>query len=160
LQDFKGQALAERLYQIIILSFSVRPRRGTGPGRPAPVAPAAAAAARPPPVHSPPPLAPSGRFFITHTPHTMQLVGFVHGYIEQSFSLTVNWWLAGVAVAAVATVPGWPAVYQRHPVKWLDAVPKGAPKPAATQGDGGAGSGGACDAGGGGAGASAGGRRG
>lgn len=44
--------------------------------------------------------------------------GFLVGYALQDFALMTYIFGGGCALAAVATVPDWPA-YNKHPVKWL-----------------------------------------
>ncbi len=44
-------------------------------------------------------------------------VGIVWGYVLQQFSQTVYILAAGLALAALLTVPPWP-FYRRNPVKW------------------------------------------
>jgi hypothetical protein len=96
--DFKGQVDAERTYQVLIVLPSVRSRlRGSTS-----------------PLHSghstplPPPFS------------SLQLVGFVHGYILQSFEVTFYYWLAASLLAGVLCVPSWPWLWHRDPVVWAD----------------------------------------
>ena len=49
--------------------------------------------------------------------------GFAHGFASQSFAATFYWWLAASLLAGLLAVPGWPALYRRDPVKWLDRLP-------------------------------------
>ena len=51
------------------------------------------------------------------------VAGFAHGYATQSFATTFAYWLAAAAVAFAVTVPGWPWLFQRHPVAWLAELP-------------------------------------
>ena len=50
-------------------------------------------------------------------------VGFVHGFLRDSFDVTFYYWLAASLLAGLLTVPGWPWLYRRDPVKWLEALP-------------------------------------
>lgn len=77
-QDFKGQKTAERLYQGLIVSFS--------------------------------------------------LIGFVAGYIQQSFRVTFQLWLLGMVLALVLCVPGW-CCLRRKRVEWLKSVDDEIPLP-------------------------------
>ena len=69
--DFRGQRLAELMYQYIIVIFSV--------------------------------------------------VGFVAGYMQQSFRATFQIWCVGFLLAGVLSMGGWPWL-RRHPVKWLESI--------------------------------------
>ena len=51
-------------------------------------------------------------------------IGFVHGYIVQDFYITFLYWLAATVTAMVICVPGWPWLWQRNKVAWLNEVPK------------------------------------
>lgn len=46
-----------------------------------------------------------------------QVVGFIFGYVEQSFWLTFLWCVGGLCVATLVCVPDWP-FYRRHPLHW------------------------------------------
>lgn len=105
MQDFKGQLLAERLYQIIIAVVSVSRARCWFP------------------VHSRRRLPDIAIQHTVYRGHVLQVVGFIHGYVEQSFKVTFTYWLIASLVAALLTVPGWTVLYHRHPVKWLDKLP-------------------------------------
>lgn len=71
--DFKGQALAEKLFYYIIILFGV--------------------------------------------------VGWVLGYVQNSFQVSFNVWLVGTGLSLLVVVPDWP-VYNRNPIKWLEPPPK------------------------------------
>ena len=49
--------------------------------------------------------------------------GFAHGFATQSFAATFYWWLAASLLAGLLTVPGWPALYRRDAVAWLERLP-------------------------------------
>jgi uncharacterized membrane protein YgcG len=49
--------------------------------------------------------------------------GFAHGFATQSFAATFYWWLAASLLAGLLAVPGWPALYRRDPVRWLERLP-------------------------------------
>jgi hypothetical protein len=49
--------------------------------------------------------------------------GFAHGFATQSFAATFFWWLATSLLAGLLTVPGWPALYRRNTVVWLERLP-------------------------------------
>ncbi len=51
----------------------------------------------------------------------MQLAGFVHGYVAQSFQITFYYWAVSFGVAALLCVPDWP-FFNRNPVKFLDSL--------------------------------------
>lgn len=51
------------------------------------------------------------------------VVGFLAGYVEQSFNLMLGIFAAGVGLACLATVPDWPW-FNRHPLTWLKPQPK------------------------------------
>jgi hypothetical protein len=51
----------------------------------------------------------------------LQAVGFIAGYVQQSFDLTFKFWAVGTALAALLVLPPWP-FYSRHPVRWLPQV--------------------------------------
>ena len=51
-------------------------------------------------------------------------IGFVHGYLVQDFYITFLYWLAATVTAMVICVPGWPWLWQRNKVAWLNEVPK------------------------------------
>ena len=50
-------------------------------------------------------------------------VGFLHGWAAQSFAISFYYWAAASLVAAVVSVPGWPWLFRRHGVQWLERVP-------------------------------------
>ena len=45
------------------------------------------------------------------------MVGFIAGYLEQSFRLTFNIAAVGLGIAVVVCVPDWP-FFNRHPLPW------------------------------------------
>ena len=49
--------------------------------------------------------------------------GFAHGFATQSFAATFYWWLAASLLAGLLTVPGWPALYRRDALSWLERLP-------------------------------------
>ena len=104
--DFKGQVDAERLYQVIIVVPSVR----SVAGRPAltTLPPSLYSPAFPPAASPPPP------------PPPPQVIGFVHGYLLQSFETTFAYWAVGSLLAAVLCIPSWPWLWHRDPVVWAD----------------------------------------
>ena len=101
--DFKGQVDSERTYQVVIVAPSVRLRRTSFP-RPPPFAPSPVGAFTPQRTCAP----------------LLQLVGFVHGYLRQSFEITFYYWLAASVLAGVLCVPSWPWLWNRDPVIWAD----------------------------------------
>ena len=54
---------------------------------------------------------------------TAAAAGFAHGFATQSFAATFYWWLAASLLAGLLTVPGWPALYRRDAVAWLERLP-------------------------------------
>jgi hypothetical protein len=50
----------------------------------------------------------------------LQVVGFVHGYLKQSFEVTFYYWLVASALAIVLCVPSWPWLWNQDPVMWAD----------------------------------------
>lgn len=54
---------------------------------------------------------------------TAAAAGFAHGFATQSFASTFYWWLAASLFAGLLTVPGWPALYRRDAVAWLERLP-------------------------------------
>ena len=50
----------------------------------------------------------------------VQLIGFVYGWMEQSFWLTFLWCVGGMLVAMALCVPDWPW-FNRHPLVWQPA---------------------------------------
>jgi len=54
---------------------------------------------------------------------TAAAAGFAHGFATQSFTATFYWWLAASLLAGLLTVPGWPALYRRDAVAWLERLP-------------------------------------
>ncbi|KAL7667443.1 hypothetical protein ACOME3_001015 [Neoechinorhynchus agilis] len=45
------------------------------------------------------------------------IVGFIHGYIEQRFSLTMYYTLSAIGISALLVVPPWPW-FRLNPIKW------------------------------------------
>lgn len=48
------------------------------------------------------------------------VVGFIYGYVEQSFDLTFKSWAAGLVISMLLCVPDWP-MYRRNPIEWHEA---------------------------------------
>lgn len=113
--DFKGQVDAERWYQIIIVVPSVRA-----------ASPFTMLADRALVTPHPPALPPPA--------HPPQVIGFVHGYLLQSFETTFAYWAVGSLLAAVLCIPSWPWLWHRDPVVWADdeQVPSAEEKRVAT----------------------------
>jgi Microsomal signal peptidase 12 kDa subunit (SPC12) len=55
-------------------------------------------------------------------PIPLQLVGFIHGYLVQSFQITFYYWAASVAISLILCVPDWP-FFNRNPIQFLDSLP-------------------------------------
>lgn len=51
----------------------------------------------------------------------LQLIGFVYGYVEQSFWLTFLCCAGGMLLSMLLCVPDWPW-FNRHPLAWQPAV--------------------------------------
>ena len=51
------------------------------------------------------------------------LVGFVYAYLMQDFTYCFYGWLAGLVLASALTIPDMPW-FNKHPIKWLDEVPR------------------------------------
>ncbi|GMH84121.1 hypothetical protein TL16_g09823, partial [Triparma laevis f. inornata] len=46
-------------------------------------------------------------------------IGWIYGFVHQSFLQTFYIWACGLGVSVVLCVPDWP-FFNRNPVKWLD----------------------------------------
>lgn len=62
--------------------------------------------------------------FLLTLPPTLypQIIGFFHGYFEQSFFVTFYWWLGGSILAALLCIPSWPFLFQRDKVEWQPSL--------------------------------------
>jgi Microsomal signal peptidase 12 kDa subunit (SPC12). len=49
-------------------------------------------------------------------------IGWVYGYMEQDFSYVFYAWVVGMVISLILCVPDWPW-FNKHPIKWLEAVP-------------------------------------
>ena len=58
-------------------------------------------------------------------------IGWVFGYVAQSFKITFTVWLGGLVVSMILCVPDWP-MYNPHPVEWLKEIPASSPEDKAT----------------------------
>lgn len=47
------------------------------------------------------------------------VVGFVTGYVLESFQTMLIIYAAGVVLTSLITIPNWP-VFNRHPLNWLE----------------------------------------
>lgn len=52
-------------------------------------------------------------------PPSPQAIGWIYGFVHQSFLQTFYIWACGLGVSVVLCVPDWP-FFNRNPVKWLD----------------------------------------
>lgn len=46
--------------------------------------------------------------------------------------ITFRYWLGSTIFSALLTIPGWPWLYQKHPVKWLKELPSPSSSSAST----------------------------
>jgi hypothetical protein len=91
------------------------PSRDTAASQRLSIAPDAATAS---PLHSLPPFSSHPRLPAAAVSRC-QVVGFIVGYVVQSFRVTFLWSCAGLLVALVVCLPDWPW-YNRHPLKWRE----------------------------------------
>jgi len=48
-------------------------------------------------------------------------IGWLYGYYIEDFFMTVKILCAGFVVATVLTIPPWPCLYRRNPLKWVQS---------------------------------------
>ncbi|KTG45565.1 hypothetical protein cypCar_00026013 [Cyprinus carpio] len=93
--DYKGQKLAEQIFQGVILVSAVSNTAITT----------------------------QCHFRSASCLLSLQVIGFIYGFTIQQFGWTVYIMLAGFTISCLLTLPPWP-MYRKNPLNWQPALPE------------------------------------